>query len=159
RFRREATAELRESEARFRNMADHAPVMMWVSDATGFCTYFNRLWYEFTGLTSQQSLGFGAFAVVHPDDRAEAERVHRAANSDRRAFRLELRLRRADGIYRWVLGAATPRLDGAGDFMGYIGSIVDVTDLKEAEQVLQQANEHLERRVSAALAERAEAEA
>jgi PAS domain S-box-containing protein len=159
RIRREATLELQESESRFRNMADHAPVMMWVSDATGACTYFNRLWREFTGLAIEQSLGFGVIAVVHPDDRADVEQVYRDANENTQVFRLEHRIRRADGSYRWVLGAATPRFDGAGEFLGYIGSIVDVTDLKGAEQVLQQANEHLERRVSAALAERADAEA
>jgi PAS domain S-box-containing protein len=159
RVRREATRELRESEARFRNMADHAPVMMWITDAEGAVTYVNRSWLEFTGLPESQSLGAGAWAIVHPDDVAAARRDYEDATRTEAAFNSEFRLRRADGAYRWALGAAAPRFDSGGRLLGFIGSIIDITDRKEAEQVLQQVNETLERRVAAALAQRAEAEA
>jgi len=156
RLRQETTRELRESEERFRNMADHAPVMMWMSDADGTCTYFNRVWYEFTGLTEEQALGFGAFDAIHPDDREATETAYREAHISHALFRRELRLRRSDGIYRWVLTAATPRFDGDDGFIGFIGSLVDITHRKEAEAILQQANDDLEKRVAAALAEHAQ---
>ncbi|MGE0723645.1 MAG: response regulator [Alphaproteobacteria bacterium] len=158
-LRRDATRELRESEARFRNMADNAPVMMWVTDAAGRCTYLNRLWHEFTGQGREEGLGFGWLDATHPEDRAEAERIFLAANAARTAFRAEYRLRRADGIYRWALDAATPRIGDDGRFHGYIGSVIDIGDRKEAEAVLQRANDLLEQRVAVAIAERAETEA
>jgi PAS domain S-box-containing protein len=159
RIRREATRDLRESEARFRNMADNAPVMMWVSDAMGTMTYLNRGWYEFTGQTPEMAVGLGAWNPLHPDDRTETERAFFAANSAERGYRTEYRLRRADGDYRWVLSVAVPRVNDDGTFLGYIGSIIDITERKEAEQVLRSSNEMLEQRVAAAIADRAEAEA
>jgi PAS domain S-box-containing protein len=159
RVRHEATRDLRESESRFRNMADHAPVMMWVTDATGTVTYLNRGWYEFTGQTEQQGLGQGSWAALEPEDRLRAERIFRAANAAHEPFRAEYRLRRADGEYRWALAAAAPRFGNDGEYLGYIGSVIDITDRRDAEQVLQQTNEMLEARINIALAERAETEA
>ncbi|MFZ5779032.1 MAG: response regulator [Pseudomonadota bacterium] len=159
RVRREATRELRESEARFRNMADHAPVMMWMTDADGAVSYVNSSWLEFTGLSGPQSLGAGAWSAVHPDDVPAAQRSYAEATRGEAPFRAEFRLRHADGTYRWALGAAAPRLDAEGRFLGFIASIIDITERKEAEQVLRQVNETLERRVAAALSQRAEAEA
>ena len=83
RIRREATRDLRESEARFRNMADNAPVMMWVSDAMGTMTYLNRGWYD-SLVRLQSGVGFGAWDALHPDDRPETERAFFAANSAER---------------------------------------------------------------------------
>jgi PAS domain S-box-containing protein len=159
RIRREAMQELRESEARFRNMADHAPVMMWMTDAAGQLTYLNRAWADFTGQTLEDGLGLGAWNTLHPDDKPESARIFFEHNTARQAFRVEYRLRSASGAYRWALSAAAPRWSDNGEFLGYIGSVIDITDSKEAEQVLRQANEMLERRVAAAIAERAEAEA
>jgi PAS domain S-box-containing protein len=159
RIRREATRDLRESEARFRNMADHAPVMMWMTDPAGALTYLNRGWSEFTGQTAEAALGFGAWEALHPADRERSERIFFAANSAREAFRIEYQLRRADGAYRWALSAASPRFGNDGQFLGYIGSVIDISERKEAEEVLQRTNEILETRVQAAVAERAEAEA
>ncbi len=163
RLRRDAVRDLRESEERFRNMADHAPVMMWVTDPQGSLVYANRVWCEFTGQSAERSLGAGAWDAVHPEDRAESQRMFDAANADRKPIRLEFRLRRSDGIYRWALSAAAPRFGNDsgshGEFMGYIGSVIDITDRREAEEILQQTNEILERRVTAAVAQRAEAEA
>lgn len=124
---------LRESEQRFRNMADHAPVMMWVTDAAGYCTYLNRAWHEFTGQTEAEAAGFGWLEATHPDDMAEAERVFLQANARREPFRLEYRLRRSDGVCRWAIDAAAPRFGPRGEFLGYIGSVIDIDDRKEAE--------------------------
>jgi PAS domain S-box-containing protein len=159
RVRREAMRDLRESEARFRNMADNAPVMMWMTDAAGELTYLNRVWSEFTGQTPAEALGYGAWAALHAEDRPPAEQVFFAANAERRAFRVEYRLRRADGVHRWALSAAAPRFGDDGAYLGYIGSVIDITERKEAEEVLRQTNEMLEQRVAEEIAERADAEA
>jgi PAS domain S-box-containing protein len=159
RIRREAVRDLRESEARFHNMAEYAPVMMWMTDATGSLTYLNRVWSEFTGQAPEEALAAGAWEALHPEDRIASKTIFLEANAARQAFRLEYRLRRGDGVYRWALSAAVPRFGDDGKFLGYIGSVIDITDRKEAEQILWQANEVLERRVAAAIAEQAEAEA
>lgn len=131
--RRETVASLRESEARFRNMADHAPVMMWVTDAQASCTYLNRGWYEFTGQTEASGLGYGWLDATHPDDKAFAEETFLAANDKHEGFRIEYRLRRADGEYRWAIDAGAPRFDEQGLFLGYVGSVIDITDRKRTE--------------------------
>lgn len=139
---------LRESEARFRNVADHAPVMMWVTDADGFCTYLNKGWYEFTGQTPEESEGFGWLGATHPDDKAEAERVFLRSNARHEAFRIEYRLRRRDGRYRWAIDGASPRFDASGSFLGFVGSVVDIDDRGEMEERLRELNETLEARVA-----------
>jgi len=159
RVRREATRDLRESEARFRNMAEHAPVMMWITDPSGSLTYLNRVWSECTGQTQEEALGYGAWKALHPEDLEQAQRIFFAANAAREAFRIEYRLRRSDGTYRWALSAAAPRFGEDGEFLGYIGSVIDIEDRKQAEHILRQTNEVLEQRVAAAIAERTAAEA
>ena len=141
--RARAEAAMRESEARFRNLADHAPVMMWVTDPSGFCTYLNRQWYEFTGQTEDQAQGFGWLEATHPADRAAAERIFLAANAERRAFRLDYRLRRHDGSYRWSIDAAAPRFSPTGEFLGYVGSVIDIDERREIEERLRISEERL----------------
>src|SRR5262245_37569825 len=131
--RKQAEEALRESEARFRNMADNAPVMVWVSEADGACSYVSQSWYEFTGQTPETIQGFGWVAALHPDDRELPEKIFLAANEKREAFRLEYRLRRKDGEYRWAIDSARPRFGSQGEFLGYIGSVVDITETKRAE--------------------------
>jgi PAS domain S-box-containing protein len=159
RLRREATEELRESEARFRNMAEHAPVMMWMTDHAGELVYLNRGWSEFTGQPCAAALGHGALDMLDPEDQERCHRAFEAANAARAAFRTEYRLRYRDGTYRWALSAASPRFSDGGEFLGYIGSVIDISDRKEAERILKEANDLLEMRVNAAIAQRAEAEA
>ena len=132
--RRRAEAALRESERRFREMADHAPVMLWVTGADGRCTFLNRPWYDFTGQTEAEALGdgFGWLDAVHPDDRAESARVFHEATVAERSFRLDYRLRHRDGTYRWCIDAAAPRVVD-GRFAGFIGSVVEVHDRRMAE--------------------------
>ncbi|OYX12016.1 MAG: hypothetical protein B7Z15_10685 [Rhizobiales bacterium 32-66-8] len=129
---------IRESEERFRNMADHAPVMMWVTDASGSCEYLNRRWFEFTGSSPEAALGFGWVETAHPEDRPRVGAEFVAANAESRAFQIEYRLRRADGVYRRVIDAGAPRYDAAGQFLGYIGSVIDIGDRFEAEQKLRE---------------------
>lgn len=139
--RRAAEHALRESEERFRTMADHAPVMIWVTEHDGSCSYLNRSWYEFTGQTPATGLGSGWLEAAHPDDRARVEATFADAARERRPFELDYRLRHRDGTYRWALDAATPRLDGDGVLLGYIGSVIDITDRKEAEEHLRDLHE------------------
>jgi PAS domain S-box-containing protein len=131
--RKRGEEALRESEARFRNMADNSPVMVWMADADGAGTYVSQSWYEFTGQAPGTALGSGWVAALYPDDRERSEKTFLAANEKREAFRLEYRLRRNDGEYRWVIDSARPRFGSQGEFLGYIGSVVDVTETKRAE--------------------------
>ncbi|WP_257456894.1 PAS domain S-box protein [Archangium lipolyticum] len=140
-------AALKESEARFRNMADHAPVMLWVTDPSGACTYLNKSWYEFTGQTEETGLGFGWLAATHPDDVKRAEAIFLEANAKQAPFQLEYRLRRKDGEYRWAIDAASPRYSPSGEYLGYIGSVIDITESKRAEEEMRRFNQQLERRV------------
>jgi PAS domain S-box-containing protein len=125
---------LSESEARFRKMADHAPVMIWVTEADGTCSYLSQSWHEFTGQTPETGLGFGWVNATHPDDQKSVHETFVAANEKREVFRVEYRLRRNDGEYRWAIDSAQPRFSENGEFMGYIGSVIDITERKQAEQ-------------------------
>jgi len=139
RLRRESAATLRESEARFRNMADNAPVMIWVTDVDGQCTYLNHQWCEFTGSKPEQGHGVGWLDCVHPEDRAATAAAFESAYAERTSCRLEYRLRRADGEYRWAIDTAAPRFSD-GEFLGHIGSVIDVTELKHIEAQLRDAD-------------------
>jgi PAS domain S-box-containing protein len=140
-------------------MADKAPVMMWMTGQSGAVTYLNRQWLEFTGQEPADALGDGTLDAVHLEDRASSQGIFFEANAARRPFRMEFRLRRKDGVYRWALSAAAPRFGDDGAFLGYIGSVIDISDRKEAEEILQKDKEALEERVAAVIAERMEAEA
>ncbi len=132
--------ELIDSEARFRNMADHAPLIMWVTEPDGYCSYLNRRWYEFTGQTEEEALGLGWTTATHPDDEKMAGEAFMAATAAQGAFRVEYRLRRADGTYRWAIDAAAPRFAEDGTFLGHVGSVIDIDERREAEEALRQAN-------------------
>ncbi|HZJ52672.1 MAG TPA: PAS domain-containing protein [Myxococcaceae bacterium] len=133
-----ARKKVEESEARFRNMADHAPVMLWVTDPSGACVYLNRQWFEYTGQPRNAVLGEGWLGALHPDDVERVRANFRAANEMQVPFRTEYRLRQWDGEYRWFIDSAMPRFDGAGEFVGYIGSVIDIEDRRRAEQALRE---------------------
>src|SRR5687768_4700492 len=160
---RRAEAALRESEARFRLVANVAPVMIWAGAPDGACTFLNRRWLELTGRALEEELGHGWFEGIHPDDRAEFERIYARAYAEQAPFSVEYRLRRADGTYRWVQddGAPYTTLDGA--FGGYVGACSDVTERKRQEfrreaQLRRERAARVEAETAAQLA-RAEAEA
>ncbi|MEB3291796.1 MAG: PAS domain-containing protein, partial [Synechococcales bacterium] len=132
----QAEVAIRESEQRFRNMADHAPVMVWQTDPTGYCTFLSQSWYDFTGRSEETGLGVGWLEATHPDDREQARMIFVTANAHQEAFQIEYRLRRHDGAYRWAIDSANPWFGNDGQFMGYIGSVLDISDRKQAEAAL-----------------------
>jgi len=136
--RKQAEQALRDSEEQFRSIADNAPFMVWVTDPTGYCTYLSQSWYDFTGQTEESGLGLGWLNVTHPDDRQYTERTFLAANERQAAFRLEYRLRRFDGEYIWAINAASPWFGADGEFKGYIGSVIDISERKQIEEALRE---------------------
>jgi len=132
--RRQAERSLRESEARFRTVANSAPVLIWMSAVDKHCTFFNKSWLDFTGRTLAQELGNGWTEGVHPDDRAGILGNYQKAFDARQTFTLQYRLRRHDGEYRWITDRGVPRFDNTGNFTGYIGSCMDVTENLRAEE-------------------------
>jgi PAS domain S-box-containing protein len=132
--RKRVEERLLESEARFRAIADTAPVMIWTTGTDGICDYFNKPWLEFTGRTMEQEVGTGWTQGVHPDDLQQCADGYWPAFHARKSFRVEYRLRRADGEYRWVIESGIPRYTASGEFAGYIGSNIDISDLKRAEE-------------------------
>jgi PAS domain S-box-containing protein len=129
--------------ADFEKLANAAPVMMWVTDPAGRCVFLNKTWYDFTGQTAAQAEGFGWLDATHPADRAEAERIFLDANARQVSFRLEYRLRGGDGVYRWAIDLAKPRFSGSGEFLGFVGSVIDIEDRHEAEAKLEFSEERL----------------
>lgn len=132
--RKLAVRALRETEERFRNMADTAPVMIWVSGPDKRCTFFNKVWLNFTGRSLEEEMGDGWAAGVHPDDLDRCYQTYSSAFDARRSFQVEYRLRRADGEYRWILDTGVPRFEPGNTFVGYIGSGIDITDLKLSQE-------------------------
>jgi PAS domain S-box-containing protein len=126
----------RESEERFRLVANTAPVMIWMSDIDKLFNYFNKPWLDFTGRTLEQELGNGWAEGVHSEDLAECLKTYSDAFDKREQFEMEYRLRRNDGEYRWVLDKGVPRFSTDRSFTGYIGSCLDVTERKRAEEAL-----------------------
>jgi PAS domain S-box-containing protein len=134
--RHQAEENLRQSEERFRNMADTAPIMIWMSGIDKQCTYFNQHWLTFTGRALEQELGSGWAEGIFPADLARCLETYNSAFDRRETFGIEYRLRRADGIFRWLYDCGTPRFSSDGEFLGYIGSCIDVTDRKQTEEAL-----------------------
>src|SRR5262249_47021433 len=124
----------RESEARFRIVADSAPGMIWMSGVDKLCTFFNKTWLDFTGRTMDQELGNGWAEGVHRADLQRCLQSYGEAFEARKPFVLQYRLRRNDGECRWIADNGVPRFDTDGDFAGYIGSCTDFTESKQAEE-------------------------
>jgi two-component system, LuxR family, sensor kinase FixL len=136
-------ASLYESEARFRIMANAAPVMIWMSGVDKLCTFFNNPWLEFTGRAMEQELRNGWTDGVHADDLQKCFKTYTEAFDARQPFVMQYRLRRNDGEYRWVSDQGVPRYDAQRDFAGYIGSCIDVTELVNKDVALRESEERM----------------
>lgn len=134
--RKRAEAALHESEKRFRLVANTAPVMIWMAGTDKLCNYFNQPWFEFTGRPAEKELGKGWAEGVHPEDLKICLDTYTSAFDHRASFNMQYRLRRNDGEYRWILDIGVPRFNLDGSFAGYIGSCVDITERKMAEDAL-----------------------
>jgi PAS domain S-box-containing protein len=141
--RKQAEEALRQSETRFRNMADNAPVMIWISATDKLCTYVNKQFLNFTGRTMEEELENGWSEGIHPDDYIRSLDTYSTSFDNRERFEMEFRLRREDGEYRWVFSNGTPRFASDGQFLGYIGSCIDITERKASEVALTEAHAEL----------------
>jgi PAS domain S-box-containing protein len=128
------TAAIEKSKEQFREVADKAPVMIWMSGTDKLCTFFNKGWLNFTGRTLEQELGSGWTTGIHPDDYAHCMEMYGSSFEAHHDFYLEYRMKRYDGQYRWVGDTGAPRYSPGGEFEGYIGSCIDIHEMKLLEQ-------------------------
>ncbi len=141
--RKRAEEALKESELRFRLLADTAPVLIWMAGTDKLCNYFNKPWLDFTGRSIDAELGNGWTEGVHPEDLQRCLGTYTQSFDRQEKFTMEYRLRRHDGEYRWILDIGVPRFDQDRSFVGYIGIGVDVTERKRTEEALQQRESEL----------------
>ena len=141
--RKRVEARLRESEQRFRRVANTAPIMIWMSGVDKLCTYFNQPWLDFTGRPLEAELGHGWAEGVHPEDLMACMDTYTRMFDARLPFAMQYRLRRNDGEYRWIIDRGVPRYNADGSFAGYIGSCSDITDHKLAEEALSNVSQRL----------------
>lgn len=134
-----------DSERHFRELADTAPVLIWVAGDDKECTWFNRRWREFTGKTLEHEKGTGWMKGIHPDDHGRFLGVYLDAFEIREQFSTEYRLRRFDGEYRWIHADGMPRYEKSGEFLGYIGSCIDITESRKAAEALAHSEARLDR--------------
>src|SRR4051812_9056953 len=133
-----ATTEtnLEESEQRFRIVADAAPLLLWMTGPDKACTFLNKAWLAFTGRLLEQELGNGWKESVHPDDIDKCFERYATAFDAREPFDTQYRLNRHDGEYRWITANGTPRYDSHGNFLGYVGACLDISELLQKEEAL-----------------------
>ena len=141
--RKRAEEAVRESEQRFRLIADTAPVIIWMSDTDKLCTYVNKPWLDLTGRPMHSELGNGWVEGLHPEDLQSCVNTYTKSFDRREEFQMEYRVRRHDGEYRWILDTGVPRFNPDRSFAGYIGVAVDVTERKMAEDALSKMNQSL----------------
>ena len=143
-----AKEALRESEERFRLIANSAPVPMWVTKVDRTRAFANLAYLEFLGVPYEQALAFDWRTILHPDDADRIVKESVAGEATLKPFVLEGRYRRADGLWRWMRSESQPRWDPTGNHIGFIGVAHDVTVAKEAERELRLVNDTLEQRIA-----------
>ena len=136
--RHQTKSELIESEQQYRTLADSGPALIWIAGPSKLCHYFNKVWLEFTGRTLEQQYGNGWTAGVHPDDLKRCIQVYEQAFEQRTKFSMDYRLRRHDGVFRWIQDDGCPCYDTEGRFIGYIGFCLDISERKQATAALQE---------------------
>jgi PAS domain S-box-containing protein len=129
------------SHEEYKLIVEKAPIMIWRSDLTMGCDYFNDIWLNFTGRTMEQEFGNGWAEGVHPEDFESCLKIYSESFPAKKTFEMEYRLRRFDGAYRWIFDRGFPYSDESGIFKGYIGSCIDITENKEAREALRLAQE------------------
>lgn len=122
------------SREEYKLLVEKAPIMVWRAALNMECDYFNEIWLAFTGRTMEQEKGNGWAEGVHPEDFDRCLKIYTEHFAKRQVFEMEYRLRRYDGVYRWIFDRGVPYTDAAGVFKGYIGSCIDVTERKEAQE-------------------------
>jgi PAS domain S-box-containing protein len=146
--RKQAEAELHESERRYRTLADSLPHLVWTCQADGPCDYLSPRWVEYTGVSEADQLGYGWLQQLHPDDRERVIAEWSAVAPRGGLFDIEFRIRRADGVYRWFKTRAIPFCDNDGQVVKWFGSNTDIDDSKRAEAEIRLLNADLEQRVA-----------
>ena len=141
--RKQAAQAVSESEKRFRLVADTAPALIWMSGVDKLCTYFNQSWLNFTGRSVDSEIGNGWADGIHPEERQNCLDTYNESFDRRQNLKMEYRLRRYDGEYRWILDIGVPRFSAESSFAGYIGIAIDVTDRKAAEAALKTVSRRL----------------
>ncbi|HNY01338.1 MAG TPA: response regulator [Bacteroidales bacterium] len=137
------TAELEESELNFRLLADSGQALIWISGLDRGVGFFNRPWLAFTGRSLDKELGFGWTKGIHPEDKEAFVDLYKEQFTKREKFRIKFRILHTSGEYRWLQNDASPRFNTHGDFTGFIGYCIDITDLIHAEERILQYNEQL----------------
>ncbi|GEO11989.1 PAS domain S-box protein [Segetibacter aerophilus] len=142
--RARAENRLRQSEERLRTLTNAIPQLVWTNDGKGRANYFNKRWFEYTGLTYEQSEGLGWQKIVEPTDAASSTEKWKKALAEGKIFEAEYRLRNARGEHRWFIGRNVPLKDDAGNVLGWFGTATDIQTLKEAEEAAKNAADHLQ---------------
>jgi two-component system CheB/CheR fusion protein len=132
--RKRAIEALEESEKRFHHMSDNAPVMIWMTDHDKRCNFLNKTWLSFRGRTMEEELGEGWYEGIHPDDKKNFLEVYDAAYANRQEFKIDYRLKRHDGEYRWIMAHGLPRYTNNDTFIGYIGTCIDINERIDLER-------------------------
>ncbi len=125
----------------FERSVDVSPAILWITEKDGSCTYLSRQWYEYTGQTPEQALGFGWLDATHPDDKQKTAEIYIEGNAQQKPFSAEYRLKTKNGDYRWAIDAGNPRYDREGNYLGYAGTVFDIHEQKVASIALTESNE------------------
>jgi PAS domain S-box-containing protein len=136
--------ELRNSEERFRTLADFVPDMLWTTDATGKATYVSRRYQAYAGRRLQEFLDYGWSKIIHPHDQERVDQVWSESVQTGKPYEIEYRLKRADGVYRWYVARGVPIREANGEIIQWLGSSTDIEELKRTERALRRSNEELE---------------